>query len=90
MKPVSPVLKHPAFQMPETLVAKDQPEYDPMPAMVSRGQYGMVTTRWKPSLIERLILIFGGSVYVQMMRFGKGVTPIKVMVDEPPIDQCCL
>lgn len=75
--------------MPEVEIAKDQDQYLTLPAMVSRGYTGVVTTRWNPSLSGRFRLLFGGSVYVQMLCFGKPVTPLRVTVDEPPIDECC-
>ncbi len=78
MTPVSPVVRYGA---PEVVFAKDQPEYIWLPAVI--GDNGIVTTRWRPSLRERIALLFGGSVYHQQLTWGGQLQPVKMSAVEP-------
>lgn len=65
----------------EVTFAKNQPEYLQLPARVSPT--GRVTTKWKLSIGERIKLIFGGSVYLQILTFGDRLQPVKLSVGPP-------
>lgn len=44
---------------------------------------GCVTTCWEPTFMERIKILFGYPIWVQMLTFNKGITPIKVAIDNP-------
>lgn len=79
MKPVSPVV--PGAALPETVFAKDQPEYIPLPAHVTTDGY--VISRWRLSWKERLRLFFRGDIYHWQGAFGNPLQPISISVDAP-------
>jgi len=53
--------------------AKDQPEYNTLPAF--RDESGVVVTFWKLTLRERLRVLFKGGVWLSLMTFNKPLTP---------------
>jgi hypothetical protein len=84
-KPISPVLSNEDAQKYEVAFAKDQPQYTQLPAVYRRYETveGMVTTRWKFSLIERLHILIGGSIWLQLLTFHSPLQPIKIHTLEP-------
>lgn len=78
MDPASPVLLN--FSAPEIVIAKDQPQYRPLPAVVVNG---MVTTRWRLSWRDRLIVFLGGNIWLQILTFGNPLQPVKLSSEEP-------
>lgn len=86
MSPASPVLPS-VGPIHETVIAKNQPEYIPLPAIIS-GDRDMVTTRWSLSLVERLRILITGSLYHQQMVFGGKAQPIKMSVVAPKSEEC--
>jgi len=87
MKPVSPVLPmRRDLKQYETVIAKDQPEYNPLPSMIALD--GTVTTRWYLSFTERIKVLLFGDVYLQIMTFNKPLQPIKLSVDQPNPADC--
>jgi hypothetical protein len=74
MKPISPV----ASGFKETIFAKDQPQYMPLPAIVESD--GTVHTRWAMSLRERLYVLFHGSVFLSVLTFNNPLQPVKLTV----------
>jgi hypothetical protein len=92
MKPASPVWPGNPHNLPETVYAKDQPEYQPLPAVnIEAGVLRFVLTRWRvESFRDWLRLVLFGSVYVQQLQIKLDdrfppLTPIKVST-EPPKD----
>lgn len=91
MQPVSPVLQLDPLQaarlrihgIREVTFAKDQPEYQPLPAV--RLDDGVVISRWALSWRERLRVLFGGSVWLQLSTFGKPLQPVLVTAEQPSI-----
>lgn len=68
MKPIE-------FPEQTTIVAKDQPEYLPLPAYVDPGPRGEVVFCMGLSFKERVILLFTGKLWCSLMCFHKPVTP---------------
>lgn len=86
MLAVSPVLplRNKLLEIaPEVVYAKDQPQYNPLPAIKTTD--GEVITRWKLSLRERLIVLFSGSIWLNLLTFNSPLQPIKLSVIEPEI-----
>ena len=65
------------IKFPEANVtfAKDQSEYQPLPAFKSDTQQGEVVSCWQLSLKERLRLLFTGKLWVSLLTFNKPLTP---------------
>lgn len=84
MNAVSPVLpSSPAI--PEVVLAKDQPEYIPLPVAVvdySDGVRSMISS-YRLSWRERLQILFTGRVWWEQLTFGHALQPQKMYVSEP-------
>lgn len=65
------------IEFPESNVvfAKDQPEYQPLPAFKNQSELGEVISCWQLSFPERLRLLFSGKLWVSLMTFNKPLTP---------------
>jgi hypothetical protein len=91
MTPVSPVLRAPlTSEFKQVTWAEDQPEYRVLPSIrsLAPGQPGRVTTRWTLTWRERWKLFRSGEFYLQILTFGRPLTPVKPMVDEPTLEEC--
>lgn len=89
MKPVSPVM--PGMDVNEVVIAKDQPEYIPLPAVVLAKAHGTpVMTRWRLTDEERELIKFGHDVVLTQMTFGGPLQPVHLQVvhqeDVPNVD----
>ena len=63
--------------------AKDQPQYEQLPAHRCNDRYGTVISCWKLSVKERLCLLITGRVWVSLATFGKALQPQRLEVDVP-------
>ena len=61
--------------------AKDQPEYLQLPAM--RKEDGEIVTCWKPSIIERIKILFTGKIWLNILTFNKPLQPLKMSGNKP-------
>lgn len=68
MKPIQ-------FKEQNIVYAKDQPEYQPLPAFKSETPNGEVISCWKLSFLERIRLLFTGRLWVCLLSFNKPLTP---------------
>ena len=59
-----------------TIIAKDQPQYIPLPAHSSAN--GIITTCWELTPIEKIEVHISGRIYLQIATFGKPLQPIKM------------
>ncbi len=71
------------FASTNTVWAKDQPEYLPLPA--HNGADGVVTTCWKLNLRDRLKMLFTGRLWLQQLAFGNPLQPQKPSADRPTL-----
>jgi hypothetical protein len=71
MKPIE-------FKEQTVIVAKDQPEYLPLPAFIDNGPEGAVISCWGMTWRERLQILFTGKIWVSLWCFHKPVTPSKI------------
>lgn len=74
MKPITPVI--PGGKAHEVVFAEDQPQYIPLPAHITAD--GIVVTRWRLSLGERLRVLLTGSIWLSVMTFGRPLQPVKL------------
>ena len=84
MKAYSPVLpKSPAIC--ETVLAKDQPQYLPLP--VAHLEYGDGTRSmiscYRLTWRERFRILFSGKVWWEQLTFGEALQPQKMYTQEP-------
>jgi len=79
MKPISPVVK--GFE--EVVIAKDQPEYLPLPAIICDD--GRVISRWRLSLKERIKVFFTGNLWLHQLAFHQPLQPQLPTVDIPKL-----
>jgi hypothetical protein len=67
----------------ETVIAKDQPEYLPLPSIISSRPDGVVTTRWRFTWKERFDVLFSGNLWLQQMTFHQKLQPVKMITVQP-------
>lgn len=63
------------FEQSNVVLAKDQPEYRPLPVMWDDDS-GTVTSCWKLSIKERAKILFTGKLWLQMLNFRQPPSPI--------------
>lgn len=71
------------MELPESLIAKDQPEYNTLPAY--RDADGSVLSRWRLSWRERLRVLIHGDVYVWVQTFNHPLQPILLDTERPKL-----
>ena len=74
MKPVTP---EPREGVRSIVIAKDQPEYLPLPANVHDG---MVETKWRFEFADRIRILLFGSMYLTIWSFGQPLQPLRPTV----------
>lgn len=78
MKPVE-------FEHQNIVFAKDQPEYQPLPALKFDSPEGQVVSCWKLSFKERLRVLFLGRVWLSMSTFNRPLTPSYLAADRKEV-----
>lgn len=78
MKPVS-------FKHQNIVFAKDQPEYQPLPALRIDSPQGEVISCWKMSFKERIKVLFTGVVWLSLLSFNKPLTPSFMAVNRKEV-----
>ncbi len=66
-----------------TVFAKDQPEYLPLPAFVDPGRNGNVITCWQLTWKERIKILWTGKLWLDVYSFHKPLQPQRPSVDCP-------
>lgn len=82
MRPVKPIV--PGLNLPVTEFAKEQPEYNRLPAF--RSINGVVLSRWRLTWRERFLTFFRGDVYLSVHTFGHPLQPINLTIERPTYD----
>ena len=71
----------------EALVfAKDQPQYEPLPARVVPGPERIVHSRWELTDEERALVIAGAAIDLKCWTFGHPLQPVTLEVAEDSLD----
>lgn len=78
MKPVE-------FKHQNIVFAKDQPEYQPLPALRIDSPTGEVVSCWKLTFKERVKIVFTGRVWLSLMSFNKSLTPSFLAVNRKEV-----
>lgn len=68
-------MKPTEFKGQNSVFAKDQPEYQPLPALKLDCETGDVISCWNLSFKERVRVLFTGKIWVSLMMFKKPLTP---------------
>lgn len=76
MKPIE-------FKEQTHILAKDQPEYQPLPVLIEAD--GCMTSCWKLSIWERLKLLFTGRLWLMQLTFHQPLQPQLPSVNNPII-----
>ena len=63
------------FKEQNCIFAKNQPEYQNLPAFKEEGGKGNVIFCEKFTFWERVRILFGANLWVNLMMFGKPLTP---------------
>lgn len=74
------------FKEQTEIIAKDQPEYLPMPALILQNQEGTVICCWKLTWKEKLKILFTGKIWHSVWTFGQPVQPQLLEVDKPDLE----
>lgn len=69
------------------MLAKDQPDYLPLPVFQDNGQGGRTISCWKLSLKERFILLFTGRLWLCVLNFHRPLQPQLPTVINPWLKQ---
>lgn len=73
-----------AFKEHNTVYAKDQPEYLPLPAFKFRNDNtGRIVFCWNLSWRERLAVLFSGRVWQQVLTFNNPLQPQLLSAKKP-------
>lgn len=76
MKPIE-------FAEQTVVIAKDQPQYRPLPAHEYHDQSGRIVCCWQLSWRERLRLVFTGKVWNHILTFGQPLQPHLLEIEKP-------
>lgn len=80
------------IEFPEqtVVIAKDQPEYLPLPAhRFADDPQGRIAFCWKLTCIERLRVLFTGKVWHQVLTFNHALQPQMMTVEKPEMPIHC-
>lgn len=77
MKPIE-------FPEQTVVIAKDQPQYQPLPAhRFADDPEGRIVFCWKLRFRERLIVLFTGKLWHSVLTFNRPLQPQMLSIDKP-------
>lgn len=71
------------FAEQTVVIAKDQPEYRPLPAHQHRDNCGTITCCWKLNWPARIKVLFTGKIWHSVMTFNQPLQPQLMVIDKP-------
>lgn len=71
------------FEEQTAIIAKDQPEYLPLPAHQFNDENGTIAFCWKLTLFERIKLLFSGLVWHKVLTFKQPLQPQMMSIQKP-------
>lgn len=78
-------MKPKKFKEANVIFAKDQPEYNQLPAFRSESQNGEVITCWQLSFKERLRVLFKGEIWLCLLTFNKPLSPTYLTTEKKEV-----
>ena len=73
------------FKHQTVVFAKDQPEYQSLPALVIDTPSGEVISCWRLTFKERLKVLVFGRVWMSLMSFNKPLTPSYLAINRKEV-----
>lgn len=73
------------FEEANVEIAKDQPEYQPLPAFVNNTPEGEVISCWELSFKERLRVLFKGEIWLMVMSFNRPLNPVYLTTNKEEV-----
>lgn len=74
-------MKSTEFAGHNVVLAKDQPQYLPLPVLITES--GEVVSCWKLSVRERIRILFTGCMWLRQLTFGQPLQPQRPQVESP-------
>ena len=75
------------FPEQTVVIAKDQPQYNPLPAYKFKDDpQGRIACCWSLSLRERIAVLFGGRIWHQILTFNQPLQPQLLSIDKPVLN----
>lgn len=76
------------IEFPEqtVVIAKDQPEYNPLPAHHFRDEQGTIACCWKLGFWERVQVLLTGKIWHQILTFNQPLQPQLLHVEKPAME----
>lgn len=73
------------IEFPEqtTVIAKDQPEYIPLPAYLTFNDKGEIVCCWGLTMRERIRVIFTGRIWHHVLTFSQPLQPQRLSTFKP-------
>lgn len=68
------------------VIAKNQPQYKPLPAHQVKNEEGEIICCWKLSMKERIKLLFSGLIWHSIYTFYHPLQPQLLQVDKPKME----
>jgi hypothetical protein len=68
----------------ELIMAKDQPEYNPLRCLPSNDSDGYRMSRWTLTSEQRLAIANGADIFLELMTFNRPMNPIRVAISDGP------
>lgn len=78
-------MKPTEFKEQNIVFAKDQPEYQPLPAFKNNSFQGEVICCWKLSLWERMKVMITGRLWINLLTFNQPLTPYLLTVNKEDV-----
>lgn len=72
-----------SFPEQTVVIAKNQPEYLPLPAHQFNDESGKIAFCWGLTWKERFLVLLRGVVWQQVLTFNKPLQPQRLSVDKP-------
>ncbi len=82
-KGMASICLDPAGPWHVTVFGKNQPEYQPLPALRREGPEGNVMTRWSFTEEERKLIAAGEDLWLEQLTFGQTFQPQRPTVGLP-------
>jgi hypothetical protein len=70
----------------EVVYAKDQPEYIPLRTLKSDGPMGAVISRWTLTQEQRIAVVNGADIFLELSTFGNPLQPIRMAISDGKVD----
>jgi len=75
------------FREQTVILAKNQPEYLPLPVHQFQDDEGRIAFCWKLTMWERLKVLLTGIIWQQVFTFNKPLQPQKLQTRKPKMNQ---